>query len=48
VEIKQFTPPRIVKEVVQEPPPKQAELEETKIGTINQEGIKKRCNCSAS
>lgn len=40
VEIKQFTPPKIVKEVVQEPPPKQEELEETKIGTINQEGEK--------
>ena len=40
VEIKQFTPPKIVKEVVQEPPPKQEELEDTKIGTINQEGEK--------
>lgn len=40
VEIKQFTPPKIVKEEVQEPPPKQEELEDTKIGTINQEGVK--------
>ena len=40
VEIKQFTPPKIVKEEVKEPPPKQEELEDTKIGTINQEGIK--------
>ncbi len=40
VEIKQFTPPKIVKEEVKEPPPKQEELVETKIGTINQEGIK--------
>ena len=41
VEIKQFTPPKIVKdEEVKEPPPEQKELEDTKIGTINQEGIK--------
>ncbi len=41
IEIKQFTPPKIVKdEEVKEPPPKQEELAETKIGTINQEGIK--------
>ncbi len=41
IEIKQFTPPKIVKdEEVKEPPPKQEELEDTKIGTINQEGIK--------
>ena len=41
VEIKQFTPPKIVKdEEVKEPPPKQEELADTKIGTINQAGIK--------
>lgn len=40
VEIKQFTPPKIVKEEVTEPPPKQEELEDTKIGTVNQEGEK--------
>ncbi len=41
IEIKQFTPPQIVKdEEVKEPPPQQEELEDTKIGTINQEGIK--------
>ncbi len=41
IEIKQFTPPKIVKdEEVKEPPPKQEELEDTKIGVINQEGIK--------
>jgi protein TonB len=41
IEIKQFTPPKIVKdEEVKEPPPKQEELEDTKIGTINQEGVK--------
>lgn len=40
IEIKQFTPPKIVKdEEVKEPPPKQEELEKTTIGTINQEGI---------
>ncbi|HRH59234.1 MAG TPA: energy transducer TonB [Chitinophagaceae bacterium] len=41
VEIKKFTPPKIVKdEEVKEPPPKQEELTETKIGVINQEGEK--------
>lgn len=41
IEIKQFTPPKIVKdEEVKEPPPEQKELEDTKIGTINQEGVK--------
>ena len=41
VEIKKFTPPKIVKdEEVKEPPPKQEELAETKIGVINQEGEK--------
>lgn len=41
VEITKFTPPKIVKdEEVKEPPPPQEKLEETKIGTINQEGLK--------
>jgi protein TonB len=41
VEITKFTPPKIVKdEEVKEPPPPQEKLEETKIGTINQEGTK--------
>jgi len=41
VEITKFTPPKIVKdEEVKEPPPEVAKLEETKIGTINQEGTK--------
>ncbi len=41
IEIKQFTPPKIVKdEEVKEPPPEQEKLEDTKIGTINQEGVK--------
>jgi len=41
VEITKFTPPKIVKdEEVKEPPPEQEKLEETKIGTINQEGTK--------
>lgn len=41
VEITKFTPPKIVKdEEVKEPPPEQDKLEDTKIGTINQEGIK--------
>jgi protein TonB len=41
VEITKFTPPKIVKdEEVKEPPPEQEKLAETKIGTINQEGIK--------
>ena len=41
VEITKFTPPKIVKdEEVKEPPPEVQHLEETKIGTINQEGAK--------
>lgn len=41
VEMKAFTPPKVVKdEEVQEPPPAVEELKETKIGTVNQEGIK--------
>lgn len=41
VEITKFTPPKIVKdEEVKEPPPPQEKLEETKIGTIDQEGKK--------
>ncbi len=41
VEITKFTPPKIVKDVeVKEPPPEQEKLEDTKIGTINQEGEK--------
>ncbi len=41
VEITKFTPPKIVKdEEVKEPPPPQEKLEETKIGVINQEGLK--------
>ncbi|MGI8951458.1 MAG: energy transducer TonB [Chitinophagaceae bacterium] len=41
VEITKFTPPKIVKDVeVKEPPPEQEKLVDTKIGTINQEGIK--------
>jgi periplasmic protein TonB len=41
VEITKFTPPKIVKDVeVKEPPPEQAKLEDTKIGNINQEGVK--------
>lgn len=41
IEITKFTPPKIVKdEEVKEPPPEQEKLEDTKIGTINQEGIK--------
>lgn len=41
IEMKQFTPPKIVKdEEVKEPPPAVEELKETKIGNINQEGIK--------
>ncbi len=41
IEITKFTPPKIVKdEEVKEPPPEQEKLAETKIGTINQEGIK--------
>ncbi|MFP5041343.1 energy transducer TonB [Parasediminibacterium sp. JCM 36343] len=41
VEITKFTPPKIVKdEEVKEPPPEVAKMEDTKIGTINQEGAK--------
>ena len=41
VEMKAFTPPKIVPdEQVKEPPPAVEELKETKIGTVNQEGIK--------
>ncbi len=41
VEITKFTPPKIVKdEEVKEPPPVQEKLEETKIGTKDQEGVK--------
>jgi protein TonB len=41
VEITKFTPPKIVKdEEVKEPPPEVEKLEETKIGTVNQEGTK--------
>ncbi|MBS1919210.1 MAG: energy transducer TonB [Bacteroidetes bacterium] len=41
VEMKQFTPPKIVKdEEVQKPPPEQEELKEAKIDVVNQEGIK--------
>ncbi len=41
VEITKFTPPKIVKdEEVKEPPPAVEKLEDTKIGTINQEGQK--------
>lgn len=43
VEIKQFTPPKIVKDEEVKPeekPPEQEELEDTKIGTFNQEGEK--------
>ncbi|HEX6190741.1 MAG TPA: energy transducer TonB [Chitinophagaceae bacterium] len=41
IEMKQFTPPKIVKdEEVQEPPPEVEELKDTKIADINQEGIK--------
>lgn len=41
IETKAFTPPKIVKdEEVKEPPPVQEELKDTKIGTINQEGVK--------
>lgn len=41
VEITKFTPPKIVPdEQVKEPPPPQEKLEDTKIGTINQEGKK--------
>ncbi|MFL9481474.1 energy transducer TonB [Chitinophagaceae bacterium LWZ2-11] len=41
VEITKFTPPKIVKdEEVKEPPPEVTKLEDTKIGTVNQEGTK--------
>ena len=41
IEMKAFTPPKIVKdEDVKEPPPAVEELKDTKIGAINQEGIK--------
>lgn len=41
IEMKAFTPPKIVKdEEVKEPPPAVAELKDTKIGTITQEGVK--------
>lgn len=41
IEMKQFTPPKIVKdEEVEEPPPPQEELKEVKIDVQNQEGIK--------
>lgn len=41
VEMKQFTPPKIVKdEEVQKPPPEVQELKEAKIDVVNQEGIK--------
>ena len=41
IEMKAFTPPKIVKdEEVKEPPPAVEELKDTKIGAINQEGIK--------
>ncbi|MCR6721419.1 MAG: hypothetical protein NVV59_14310 [Chitinophagaceae bacterium] len=41
IEMKQFTPPKVVPdEQVQEPPPTQEELKEVKIDLVNQEGIK--------
>lgn len=43
VEIKKFTPPKIVKDEEVKPeekPPEVEKLEDTKIGTVNQEGIK--------
>ncbi|ANH82345.1 energy transducer TonB [Niabella ginsenosidivorans] len=41
IETKAFTPPKIVKdEEVKQPPPVQEELKETKIGTIDQAGVK--------
>lgn len=40
IEMKQFTPPKIVEdEKVEEPPPAQEELEKAKIDVVNQEGI---------
>src|SRR5215510_7699030 len=41
IEMTKFTPPKIVKdEEVQEPPPVQEELKETKIAEVSQEGVK--------
>jgi len=41
IEMAKFTPPKIVKdEEVQEPPPQQEELKETKIDVVSQEGVK--------
>ncbi len=43
VEVTKFTPPRIVKDIEvkeEEKPPEQEKLEDTRIGTINQEGVK--------
>jgi periplasmic protein TonB len=41
IEMKQFTPPKVVKdEEVQQPPPAQDELKEAKIDVVSQEGIK--------
>ncbi|MBK7097769.1 MAG: TonB family protein [Sphingobacteriales bacterium] len=41
IETKAFTPPKVVKdEEVKQPPPAVEELKDTKIGTINQEGVK--------
>ncbi|HEY8970772.1 MAG TPA: TonB family protein [Puia sp.] len=42
IEMKQFTPPKLVKEDVpqDEKPPEQTELEDTKIGSVNQAGLK--------
>lgn len=41
IEMKAFTPPKVVKdEEVKQPPPAVEELKDTKIGTINQEGAK--------
>lgn len=40
VEIKQFTAPKLVDHDVKEPPPAQDDLDNTKIGAFNQEGIK--------
>src|SRR5690606_11459448 len=41
IEMKQFTPPKVVPdEQVQEPPPTQEELKEVKIDLVSQEGIK--------
>jgi periplasmic protein TonB len=41
IEMKAFTPPKVVKdEEVKQPPPAVEELKESKIGNINQEGVK--------